>query len=136
MPKGIKGFQKGQIFTPEHRAKLSAATTRYRTGKHHSEETRKKLSESKKGERNPIWKGGTTPENSRLRHSAAFRKWRELVFERDNWTCQMCNIRGGKLHPHHIKQFAIYPELRFDVDNGITLCADCHSKIHGQKLIA
>jgi predicted restriction endonuclease len=137
MPKGIKGFQKGQKFTPEHRAKLSAATTRNRTGKRHSEKTKEKLSEAKKGENNPMWKGGITPENKRLRQSATFRRWREAVFMRDNWTCQICGIRGGvKLHPHHIKEFAIYPELRFDVDNGITLCADCHSKIHGQKLIA
>lgn len=60
MPKGIKGFQKGQKFTPEHRAKLSAATTRNRTGKRHSEKTKEKLSEAKKGENNPMWKGGIT----------------------------------------------------------------------------
>ena len=60
--------------------------------------------------------------------------WRKAVFERDDYTCQMCGKRSGNginviLHPHHIKRFADYPELRFDVNNGITLCKECHSKV-------
>ena len=83
---------------------------------------------AKMGERNPNWRGGTSPENKRIRRSAEFRHWRTAVFERDNYTCQLCGQRGGDLHPDHIKQFAYYPELRFDVDNGRTLCAPCHRK--------
>ena len=80
------------------------------------------------GSKNPSWKGGVTPENKRLRRSAAFFEWREAVFERDDYTCQLCNIRGGILHPDHIKRWADYPELRFDISNGRTLCKPCHLK--------
>ena len=39
----------------------------------------------------------------------------------------MCgDNKGGKLNAHHIKSFADYPELRFEVSNGITYCEDCH----------
>jgi hypothetical protein len=52
--------------------------------------------------------------------------WRNGVFIRDNWTCQTCNKRGCYLEPHHIKGWAKYPELRYEVENGVTLCLECH----------
>lgn len=76
------------------------------------------------------WQGGITPENVKIRNSIEFRLWRESVFARDNWTCQKCKVKGGKLHSHHIKNFAEWPELRFAIDNGITLCKKCHKKFH------
>lgn len=78
-----------------------------------------------------------TPENKRLRRSKEFANWRKAVFERDNYTCQICYVRGGVLHPDHIKQFAYYPELRFELSNGRTLCESCHRKTEtwGRKLI-
>ena len=59
-----------------------------------------------------------------------FRLWREAVFARDNWTCQKYGIKGGRLHPHHIKNFSEYPELRFAVDNGITFSEKAHKEFH------
>lgn len=58
------------------------------------------------------------------------KEWRKKVFDRDNYTCQMCPTpkRGVKLHADHIKPFTFYPELRFDVNNGRTLCIPCHKK--------
>lgn len=53
-------------------------------------------------------------------------EWRTKVFERDNWTCQTCGERGCYLEPHHIKGWAKYPQLRYDVENGVTLCLECH----------
>lgn len=67
-----------------------------------------------------------TPELERLRHSAEYREWRTAIFVRDDYTCQGCGQRGGTLHADHIKAFAHYPELRFDVSNGRTLCVPCH----------
>ena len=99
-------------------------------GKKVSLKTRSKISEALKGEKNHNWKGGENSENHRIRGGLKNRLWRESVFTRDNWTCQKCKIKGGKLHPHHIKNFAQYPELRFVIDNGITLCKKCHQKFH------
>lgn len=72
-----------------------------------------------------------TPENIRLRHSFAYTEWRMAIYERDGYKCQCCNNVGGELNAHHILSWSKYPELRYDVNNGITLCRDCHFyKIH------
>ena len=74
------------------------------------------------------WKGGLTAESKLIRRSAKWIKWRLAVFTRDNFTCQNCHKKGGYLEPHHLKQFAYYPKLRFEVSNGQTLCKECHQK--------
>ena len=91
------------------------------------------MSEAHKGEKAQAWKGGVTPINQIIRGSLEMRLWREAVFERDNWTCQHCQSRSAQgakviLNADHIKRFAEYPELRFDVSNGRTLCEPCHKK--------
>ena len=75
---------------------------------------------------------GKTSENEKTRKSNEFKKWRELVFERDDWTCQKCIKRGNLLHPHHIIGFSDNEELRFEVDNGITFCKKCHYIFHSK----
>ena len=92
-----------------------------------------KNSFNKSGKNNPNWKGGITPLNHKIRYSTEMKLWREKVFERDNWTCQECGERSRKncyirIEAHHIKPFALFPELRFLVDNGLTLCKKCHDK--------
>jgi hypothetical protein len=82
------------------------------------------------GDKSHLWKGGISPINTRIRQSSKFKKWRKSVFERDKYTCQSCFEKGGTLHPHHIKPFAKFPKLRFELNNGITLCEDCHREIH------
>ena len=112
-------------------------------GKPLSDETKEKLSKSLKGrkvwnkgkkcpqfakEKNPAWRGGVTPEHEILRKSLIYREWLIAVFERDDYTCVLCNERGGRLNADHIKPFSTHPELRLDIDNGRTLCVPCHRK--------
>lgn len=92
-----------------------------------SEETKAKL-RSRKGEKSPNWKGGVSPVNTRIRMSVRYAEWRKAVFERDKYICVSCGSHGGQLNADHIKRFATYPELRFDLKNGRTLCVPCHKK--------
>ena len=73
-----------------------------------------------------------TPKRTRLvqhpdrRDSVEDREWRTAIFKRDDYTCQMCGERGGRLQADHIEPVALRPDLRFDLDNGRTLCVPCH----------
>jgi len=88
----------------------------------------------KTGKSSPSWKGENyiTPLHRRIRESKRYKKWREIVFERDDYICQNpeCQKRGGHLQAHHIFAFAKYPELRFDINNGLTSCIDCHKEVY------
>src|SRR2546430_7713032 len=55
-----------------------------------------------------------------------YRLWREAVFQRDNYTCIRCGTCGGKLQADHIKPWSKFPELRYAIDNGRTLCKPGH----------
>lgn len=78
------------------------------------------------GANNAMWKGGVTPEIRKIRNSRKYQEWRKAVFERDNYTCVVCGVRGVELNADHIKGFAYNIELRFEIDNGRTLCVPCH----------
>lgn len=58
-----------------------------------------------------------------------YMEWRKAVYKRDHYTCQECGAKRD-LNAHHIKAWEKHPELRFDVANGVTLCAACHAKKH------
>jgi len=142
-------LMKGRVLTDEWRRKISIANSGkkrsdairskmskdrkgrkvwnkgLKTGKL-SVETRIKMSVARKGENAPNWKGGITPLNEAIRKSLEYRLWRESVFERDNYTCIWCGKRGVELNADHIKPFSLFPELRFAIDNGRTLCLPCH----------
>jgi 5-methylcytosine-specific restriction endonuclease McrA len=79
------------------------------------------------GANNAFWKGGVTPIYKKIRKSTEYKLWRTAVFTRDNWTCIWCG-KKGRVYADHIKPFAEYPALRFAIDNGRTLCLDCHKK--------
>lgn len=88
---------------------------------------------SRFGSANNWWKNDASKkysENWQARRSAEFKEWREKVYSRDNYTCQKYGTIGGKINPHHIKNFAQYPELRFVVSNGITLSQKAHREFH------
>lgn len=85
---------------------------------------------SKKGKYHWNWKGGVSDKNHVIRTSKEMNEWRKGVFIRDNYTCQSCGKVGGKLNAHHIKPFSLFPKLRFDINNGLTLCKKCHIEHH------
>jgi hypothetical protein len=81
--------------------------------------------ESNTGENNPSWNGGVTTDDEKFRRSPEYKGWRMEVLKRDNYTCQRCNNRR-ELQVHHIDNFSRYVDKRIDINNGITLCKNCH----------
>lgn len=75
------------------------------------------------------WEENNKNNDKELRLTYSYRKWRQAVLERDCYKCQICG-KTDNLVVHHIKPFAKYKEIRTDIDNGITLCSDCHRKYH------
>ena len=141
--KGIKGWMQGHLG--------------YMLNKKHSEETKYKMSQAHKGctpwnkrkpfpqisgENHPFWKGGVTTLVKQIRKNFQYRQWRSDVFTRDDFTCQACGKRGY-IEAHHIKPFsvileeyqiktleeALNCEELFNINNGITLCKECHTSI-------
>lgn len=70
-----------------------------------------------------------------IRNSGIYAEWRKAVFGHDDYTCQDCGQRGGRLNAHHVFAFAQFPEHRLEIWNGTTLCDVCHKKCH-QSLVA
>ena len=132
--------QTGKLLSDEHRASLSRAK-KGKPIKHfidNQEEICKKISEAlrgrpqpwNRGDRHPNYKDGGLAKYARQKDMGRFeyKEWRRQVFERDDWTCQCCGNRGGRLVADHIKPYSTYPDLRYDLSNGRTLCDPCHRK--------
>jgi 5-methylcytosine-specific restriction endonuclease McrA len=123
---GNPGHWKDKIFSEEHRKNIALGKTGKMTGKD-----------------NPNYKGGITSLRHGIRDSSKYRQWRFNIFTRDDYTCQVCRKRGGYIHVHHIKLFsqilvenhikiledAKNCEELWDIDNGLTLCKECHLKL-------
>lgn len=141
--KGKPAWNKGMKLSEKQKAKLNMdglslgrAWNKGKTGIY-SEEYLKKLREShtgKLGLASSNWKGGISRAYKTGYESVQYKEWRRKVFVRDNYTCQDCGVRCGNgetiyVTAHHIKSFSKHPKLRFDVNNGITLCEICHCKV-------
>ena len=139
-----KGISRDRIEAVKHAHKNGLMPTPEGFKGPHTEETKKKLSKMFTGRKlsfkrkNPgstgpkhhRWKGGISYINNRLRQSDEYNKWRKCVYKRDWWTCQHCGDKPRKIVAHHIRSFKDFPDLRYDVDNGITLCRKCHKLAH------
>lgn len=82
-----------------------------------------------RGPENPTFK----PDARRRSRSGAHSSWADRVLSRDGATCQECGARDVPMHAHHVKAFEKFPDLRFDVTNGITLCFACHWRKHSAE---
>lgn len=84
---------------------------------------------AKKGADHHMWKGGQY--TGEARKTWQWKEWRAKVYAQDNYTCRGCGMTGKKkntFHPHHILPVRDFPHLMYSVDNGITLCIECHEK--------
>ena len=89
---------------------------------------RDKINESlPRGEKHHRWIKDRSKIQQHLRNNPVYQQWRKKVFKRDNWTCKLKDSNcEGKIKAHHIRGWAKYPNLRYEVDNGITLCEFHH----------
>lgn len=80
------------------------------------------------------WKTNTSKDYQLVTSREVQPELRQLVFERDNWTCQKCNLHKNKLkvglHCHHIKGIRWEPIESADKDKCITYCKNCHEETH------
>jgi hypothetical protein len=79
-----------------------------------------------RGSNHFAWRGGIAGDREKAMHRREYKLWRKAVYERDKFTCMNCGQRGGRLNADHIKPWALYPDLRYSIKNGKTLCIDCH----------
>lgn len=119
----------GRKQSPDTVAKRKATMSSW--SKERKELWLQRISAALSGPNSYRWKGGKTPHNTKIRTSREYRYWRDAVFARDCYTCNLCGLKSGNgkavtLNADHIKPFALFPELRFDISNGRTLCIDCH----------
>lgn len=101
-----------------------------------TEEYKKKQRISKTGERNGMWNSELTEkERERQKRHArrypGYQDFRKSVYERDKYTCQVCKSKSsGNLVVHHLNGFHWDTQARTDINNGVTLCSDCHNEFH------
>lgn len=153
----VNGFKKGYKPTGEHLKRLSEShigqipwnkgkkmpdsfilALKKRKGEKRiwSEERRKRFKERMSGERHPLWiKDRTQIDLNKRRHwSTKCIKWRESVFLRDGYKCKINNKDCcSTIQAHHILNWKDYPELRFDINNGITLCLAHHPRKRAEE---
>lgn len=88
------------------------------------------------GENNWRWKKDRTgiDLNKRRHWSSECKKWRTTIFTRDNYKCRISNEDCcAYIEAHHILSWKSHPELRFNINNGITLCRVHHPRKRAEE---
>jgi hypothetical protein len=131
-PNKLKGIKTGLI--PINGFKVG--TVPWNKGVKWDKKTKEKMSLSKLNKTKELsnaWKDG----RARNKHSLTnpeYKFWRKSVFERDNWKCKISNTDcKGILQAHHILRWVDFPELRFNINNGITLCVAHHPRKRAEE---
>jgi hypothetical protein len=136
--KGVRCPQRGRLGHAYTGGRPIKGTVPWMKGKHHTLESRIKVSESKKksletprGLNHPMWRGGLINRGNFRVNGLLHRLWREQVFERDSFTCQKCEENDPtRLVAHHIVPFRVSHDN--SLENGITLCRSCHASIEAK----
>lgn len=104
----------------------------------YGEEGAKEEADKRKAANRKRWEEIPKKADRRPKHNGDYhyKEWRQTVFERDDYTCQHCQQRGGALQAHHICSWSKYPDLRYEVENGVTLCIACHKIANHEQRLA
>ena len=129
--------------TKKKMSKAHSGKNNHFYGKRHSSESIRKIRDSNfrnprrywlnkkrvemSGDKHPNWQGGITPLNKKMRYCYEGKQWRKRVLERDKNMCVLCGSKEN-LEVDHIKPFSLFPEFKYKVENGRTLCRSCHRK--------
>jgi hypothetical protein len=122
------------ITSKEHCENISKSTLGKKRKNPFTKEHKNKIAMSRIGEKNPMWNPNLTDEERMIsRISSGYHKWKKLVKKRDDYTCQCCGSKKH-LHIHHINSFKKFENKRENINNGITLCFECHSAKNGRSI--
>jgi thymidylate synthase (FAD) len=127
----IHGLQFSRMEVAKRKPIWNHGVRGYKVNRVLTDAERQKIRESRSGKRSNWWKGGVT--SDRMNIGRWTTEQAPKVHAKNNWTCQSCGERGGKLHAHHIKPVVSHPELARDFDNLTTLCVSCHRAEHFQS---
>jgi hypothetical protein len=128
------GWGKRHPHTEETKKKISENNARYWLGKKRSEETKEKFHLSHVGRYHGRELLEHVDAKIRLRKSAEMKRWARAIKKRDGRACLQCGEIEGTIIAHHIWPFSTFPDLRFDLSNGVTLCERCHLKTLGREV--
>lgn len=140
--KCFSSYRNGKKLSSDHCTALSKAKAGkpilHLHGEFVKEGIRKKISRALAGKPQP-WMRGENHHNykdggkgfydrQKAMGRTEYKTWRRLVFERDGFSCVLCKNKGTRLNADHIKPWALFPESRYELENGRTLCVPCHRK--------
>lgn len=140
---GKCGNKKGFRHTQETKDKISKNSAKFYLGKKLSREHVENMMKNQiyySGEKSRRYVKDRSKLKINRRHSydSLCKEWAKKIKNRDHWKCLMSNPDcSGRLEAHHILSWRDYPELRYDVNNGITLCKFHHPrKFEDEKLLS